>query len=50
VTHFGAPFVELAAPGVTKPAALAALHAQRGIAQFAVLAFGDGLSDFPLLI
>jgi len=49
VTHSGAPFVEVAAPGVTKAAALAALCAQRGIAQRAVLAFGDGLNDLPLL-
>lgn len=49
VTHSGAPFVEVAAPGVTKAAALAMLCAQRGVAQAEVLAFGDGLNDLPLL-
>ncbi len=49
VTHSGAPFVEVAAPGVTKAAALAALCARRGIAQAEVLACGDGLNDLPLL-
>ncbi len=49
VTHSGAPFVEVAAPGVTKAAALAILCAQRGIAQTEVVAFGDGLNDLPLL-
>ncbi len=49
VTHSGAPFVEVAAPGVTKAAALATLCAQRGIAQDEVLAFSDGLNDLPLL-
>jgi Cof subfamily protein (haloacid dehalogenase superfamily) len=48
-THSGAPFVEVAAPGVTKAAALATLCAQRGIAQDEVLACGDGLNDLPLL-
>lgn len=50
MTHSGAPLVEVAAPGVTKAAALAILCAQRGIAQAEVLAFGDGLNDLPLLI
>lgn len=49
ITHSGAPFVEVAAPGVTKAAALAALCARHGIAQKEVLAFGDGLNDLPLL-
>lgn len=49
VTHSGAPFVEVAAPGVTKAATLATLCAQRGIARAEVLAFGDGLNDLPLL-
>ena len=48
-THSGAPFVEVAAPGVTKAAALATLCAQRRIARSEVLAFGDGLNDLPLL-
>ena len=49
VTHSGAPFVEVATPGVTKAAALADLCARRGIARSDVLAFGDGLNDLPLL-
>ena len=49
VTHSGAPFIEVAAPGVTKATALATLCAGRGITRSAVLAFGDGLNDFPLL-
>jgi len=49
VTHSGAPFVEAAAPGVTKATTLATLCAQRGIARADVMAFGDGLNDLPLL-
>lgn len=49
VTHSGAPFVEVAAPGVTKAATLATLCARQGIAQADVLAFGDSLNDLPLL-
>jgi Cof subfamily protein (haloacid dehalogenase superfamily) len=49
VTHAGAPFLEIAAAGVTKAWALEA-HCQRlGIAASAVLAFGDMPNDLPML-
>lgn len=49
VTHSGAPFVEVAATGVTKAVALAAFCAERDIAPEAVIAFGDMPNDLPLL-
>jgi HAD superfamily hydrolase (TIGR01484 family) len=49
VTHSGAPFVEIAAPGVTKAAALATLCTARGIAPAEVVAFGDAPNDLPML-
>lgn len=48
-THSGAPFVEIAAPGVTKAWALAALCAELGIPSEEVVAFGDAPNDLPLL-
>jgi Cof subfamily protein (haloacid dehalogenase superfamily) len=49
VTHAGAPFVEIAAAGVTKAWALEA-HCQRlGIDASTVLAFGDMPNDVPML-
>ncbi|MFD1722027.1 Cof-type HAD-IIB family hydrolase [Amnibacterium endophyticum] len=41
--------VELAAPGVTKSAALAQVAARFGIAREDVVAFGDMLNDLPML-
>lgn len=49
VTHSGAPFVEVSAPGVTKATALAALCAEYRIAADAVLACGDMPNDLPML-
>lgn len=48
-THSGAPFVEIAAAGVTKAAALEALCAELGLARDEVVAFGDAPNDLPLL-
>ncbi len=42
-------FVELAAPGVGKDAALAQIAADRGIAAGEVVAFGDQLTDVGML-
>ena len=49
VTHSGAPFVEIAAPGITKAAALAELCAELAIGSADVIAFGDMPNDLPLL-
>jgi Cof subfamily protein (haloacid dehalogenase superfamily) len=49
VTHSGAPFVEIAASGITKARALADLCADLGIAPGDVIAFGDMPNDLPLL-
>lgn len=49
VTHSGAPFIEIAAPGVTKARALATLGAAHGLGPEAVIAFGDMPNDLPLL-
>lgn len=49
VTHSGAPFVEIAAPGITKATALAALCADLGIDRAATIAFGDMPNDLPML-
>jgi HAD superfamily hydrolase (TIGR01484 family) len=49
VTHSGAPFVEVAAPGVTKARALAAICADLGIGPDEVVAFGDAPNDLPML-
>lgn len=48
-THSGAPFVEVAAAGVQKAAALAALCADLGVAAGETIAFGDMPNDLPLL-
>lgn len=48
-THSGAPFVEIAAAGVTKAWALAALCADLGVTSGEVVAFGDAPNDLPLL-
>ncbi len=49
VTHSGAPFVEIAAAGITKASALAAVCARLGIEASAVIAFGDMPNDLPML-
>lgn len=49
VTHSGAPFVEVAAAGVTKAWALATLCARLAIGPAQVMAFGDMPNDLPLL-
>ena len=48
-THSGASFVEVAAAGVTKAWALAALCAELGIGADEVVAFGDAPNDLPML-
>jgi HAD superfamily hydrolase (TIGR01484 family) len=49
VTHSGAPFLEIAAKGVTKAWALAGHCQRRGIDAADVLAFGDMPNDLPML-
>jgi Cof subfamily protein (haloacid dehalogenase superfamily) len=49
VTHSGAPFVEIAASGITKARALADLCAGLGVVPGAVIAFGDMPNDLPML-
>jgi hydroxymethylpyrimidine pyrophosphatase-like HAD family hydrolase len=48
--YSGAGLVEVAAPGVTKGAALADLCAELGIDRSEVIAFGDMLNDVPMLV
>ena len=48
-THSGAPFVEIAAAGVTKAWALEALCASLGIGADEVIAFGDAPNDLAML-
>lgn len=45
----GAPFVEIASPGVSKGAGLAAFCADLGLAPANVIAFGDMPNDLPML-
>ncbi|MBY6351935.1 HAD family hydrolase [Rhodococcoides corynebacterioides] len=49
VTHSGAPYVEMAARGVSKAAALAALCGERGIDAVDVAAAGDARNDLEML-
>jgi hypothetical protein len=49
VTHSGAPFIEIAAAGIHKAWALAALCNQRGMTPAEVIAFGDMPNDLALL-
>jgi hydroxymethylpyrimidine pyrophosphatase-like HAD family hydrolase len=49
VTLTGQQFVEVAARGVSRAAALAGLAAERGIAASEVVAFGDHLTDAAML-
>jgi hydroxymethylpyrimidine pyrophosphatase-like HAD family hydrolase len=48
-TDSGAPFVEVAAAGVTKALALDALCVDLGIAADEVMAIGDAPNDLPML-
>lgn len=48
-THSGAPFVEIAAAGITKASALAGICEWLGIAAREVIAFGDMPNDLPML-
>ncbi|HKU40768.1 MAG TPA: HAD family hydrolase [Polyangiales bacterium] len=49
VTHAGSPFLEIAAAGVTKAWALAALCERLQVAPREVIAFGDMPNDLPML-
>jgi len=49
VTHSGAPFVELLAPGVSKAWGLEHLCARLGVDRHEVLAFGDAPNDAAML-
>ena len=49
VTHSGAPFVEIAAAGITKARALAELCTELAIGPQDVIAFGDMPNDLPML-
>ncbi|RVW00620.1 HAD family hydrolase [Rhodococcus xishaensis] len=49
LTHSGAPYIEMAASGVSKASALARLCASRGIAAHEVAVIGDGVNDVPML-
>ncbi len=49
LTHSGAPYVEMAATGVSKASALARLCAARGIAVGEVAVIGDAVNDIPML-
>ena len=49
VTYSGAPFVEIAAAGITKASALAGLCERLSIAASQVIAFGDMPNDLPML-
>jgi len=50
LTHSGAPYVEMAATGVSKASALARLCAVRGIAAHEVAVIGDAVNDIPMLM
>ncbi|EOM74519.1 HAD-IIB family hydrolase [Rhodococcus rhodnii] len=49
VTHSGAPYIEMAAAGVSKAAALAELVHRRGLTAANVAAIGDAINDVPML-
>ena len=50
VTHSGAPFIEISAPGVTKASGVAALAERLGVEPADVLAIGDAPNDVPMLL
>ncbi|QTJ66191.1 HAD-IIB family hydrolase [Rhodococcus sp. ZPP] len=49
LTHSGAPYVEMAASGVSKASALAELCAVDGIGASEVAVVGDAINDLPML-
>jgi Cof subfamily protein (haloacid dehalogenase superfamily) len=49
-THSGAPYLEMAAAGVSKASGLSRLCAQWGIDQTEVAACGDAINDLPMLM
>jgi Cof subfamily protein (haloacid dehalogenase superfamily) len=49
LTHSHAPFIEIAAAGITKARTLEKLCQSRGIPREAVVAFGDAPNDRPML-
>jgi Cof subfamily protein (haloacid dehalogenase superfamily) len=49
-THSGAPYLEMAAEGVSKASGLARLCASWGIAPDEVAACGDAINDLPMLL
>ena len=49
LTHSNAPFIEIAAAGITKARSLEKLCQSRGIPREAVVAFGDAPNDRPML-
>jgi Cof subfamily protein (haloacid dehalogenase superfamily) len=49
LTHSNAPFIEVAAAGITKARSLEKLCQSRGIPREAVVAFGDAPNDRPML-
>jgi Cof subfamily protein (haloacid dehalogenase superfamily) len=49
LTHSHAPFIEIAAAGITKARSLEKLCQSRGIPREAVVAFGDAPNDHPML-
>lgn len=50
LTHSGAPYVEMAATGVSKASALARLCEERGVAAHEVAVIGDAVNDIPMLL
>lgn len=50
LTHSGAPYLEMAASGVSKASALAQLCAVEGIGPAEVAAAGDAVNDVPMLL
>ncbi|WP_137723218.1 HAD family hydrolase [Prescottella subtropica] len=50
VTHSGAPYIEMAAAGVSKASALARLCDARGITAHEVAVIGDAVNDIPMLM
>lgn len=49
LTHSGAPYIEMAATGVSKASALARLCDARGVSAAEVAVIGDAVNDVPML-
>ncbi|SNS49513.1 Cof-type HAD-IIB family hydrolase [Rhodococcoides kyotonense] len=49
LTHSGAPYIEMAAAGVSKASALSRLCRELGVEQDSVAAVGDAFNDLPML-